>query len=99
MSVAPKVWNLQAGGGPLNAVFIGRPSAYANPFVVGRDGDRAYCCEAFEKFVLPEMDVSYLRGKDLICFCAPRGGTTGEEYGGNSRFRCHGYSILKKANQ
>lgn len=28
-------------------VYVGRPSRFENPYVVGRDGDRAWCVEAF----------------------------------------------------
>ncbi len=69
---------------PSGAVYIGRGSPYGNPFVVGRDGNRDEVCDKFEDIVLPTLDVSALRGKDLVCFCAPR--------------RCHGDSILRKAN-
>ncbi len=42
-------------------------------------------CDLFEERILPGLDVSALRGKDLICFCKPK--------------RCHGDSILEKANR
>jgi hypothetical protein len=35
----------------------------------------------FEQNVLPTLDLGALRGKDLVCFCAPK--------------RCHGDSILR----
>jgi hypothetical protein len=68
----------------VNAVFIGRGSPYGNPFRIGRDGNRDEVCDRFEADVLPTLDVSALRGKHLICFCAP--------------LRCHGDAILRKAN-
>ena len=67
------------------SVYIGRGSPYGNPFVIGRDGDRNEVIRRFECEVLPSMDVSKLRGKDLVCFCAPKS--------------CHGDGILRKANQ
>lgn len=66
------------------AVYIGQGSPYGNPYVIGRDGDRDQVCDLFEKNILPGLDVSALRGKNLLCFCAPK--------------RCHGDAILKKAN-
>jgi hypothetical protein len=38
-----KGWRL-----PENAVNVARPGPWGNPFVVGKDGDRARCVELFE---------------------------------------------------
>jgi hypothetical protein len=65
-------------------VYCGRGSPYGNPFVIGRDGTRDDVCDRFEKEILPSLDVSALRGKNLVCFCAPK--------------RCHCDAILAKAN-
>lgn len=65
-----------------NAVYIGRGSPWGNPFIIGVDGDRDDVCDLFEKLTLPHLDLEPLRGKDLVCFCAPN--------------RCHGDSILRK---
>lgn len=67
-----------------NAVYCGRGSPYGNPYRIGISGTRDEVCDLFEKKVLPKLDVSSLRGKDLVCFCAPK--------------RCHCDTILKKAN-
>lgn len=67
-----------------DAVYCGRGSPYGNPFIVGIHGTRDEVCDRFEREVLPTLDVSALRGKDLICFCKPR--------------RCHCDPILTKAN-
>jgi len=80
----PKVLNKKISGVPEGAVYCGRGSPYGNPYVVGRDGSRAEVCDRFEKEILPTLDVSVLRGKDLVCFCAP--------------LLCHCDAILKKAN-
>lgn len=80
----PKVWNKFDPNTPKNAVYCGRPTQWGNPFMIGRDGDRNWVCDQFELRVLPTLDVSSLRGKDLVCFCAPA--------------RCHCDAILKKAN-
>ena len=37
----PRVLNKPHGPLPSGAVYIGRPSRWGNPFVIGRDGDRA----------------------------------------------------------
>jgi len=36
----PKVLNKYKDGVPAGAVYIGRPSKWGNPFVIGKDGDR-----------------------------------------------------------
>lgn len=84
MSNTPKVHNKYHNTAPKGAVYIGRGSPYGNPFVIGKDGTRTDVIRKFEEEVLPTLDVSLLRGKDLICFCKPQA--------------CHGDSILKKAN-
>ena len=68
-----------------DAVYIGRGSPYGNPYKRGVDGTKAQVIDLFVKNVLPQLDVSELRGKDLACFCAPKS--------------CHGDHILKKANE
>jgi hypothetical protein len=80
----PRVLNKKRDAIPKGAVYCGRPSRWGNPFVIGKDGDRDTVCDRFEREVLPMLDVSELRGKDLVCFCAPE--------------RCHCDAILHKAN-
>ena len=70
---------------PTNAIYCGRGSPWGNPFKIGRDGTRDDVCDKFENEILPTLDVSMLRGKDLVCFCAP--------------MRCHCDAILRKANR
>lgn len=80
-----KVHNKYHGTAPKDAVYIGRGSPWGNPFIIGRDGDRDEVCRRFEYEILPTLDVSVLRGKHLVCFCAPK--------------RCHGDAILRAANR
>jgi hypothetical protein len=80
----PSVYNRHLRNVPPNAVYIGRGSPWGNPFVIGRDGDRETVCNRFRDEILPTIDVSSLRGRDLVCFCKPA--------------RCHGDDILEKAN-
>lgn len=61
---------------PDNAVYVGRPSAWGNDFVVGKNGDAARCVRLYrEHFIKPTLQVygmAYfepLRGKDLACWC------------------------------
>ena len=74
-----KVLNKRDAGASAG-IYIGRGSAWGNPYVIGKDGDRAeviekYRVHAYNKWV---EDQGYgidwlepLKGKDLVCFCAP----------------------------
>jgi hypothetical protein len=69
-------------------VYIGRPSQWGNPFVMGQDGDRAAVVAKYREWVLTQpllMDqISTLRGKTLACWCAPHA--------------CHGDVLAELAN-
>ena len=74
----PKVLNARHGGKHphKDAVYIGRPSPWGNPFVVGQDGTRD---EVIIKYIdhlhanpdLVDRVRAHLAGKDLVCWCAP----------------------------
>jgi hypothetical protein len=81
----PRVLNKRTDPIPEGAVFCGRPSRWGNPFRIGVDGNRDEVIERFEREVLPTLNCNFLRGKDLVCFCAPE--------------RCHCDSLLRKANR
>lgn len=71
-------------------MYIGRPSIWANPFIIGRDGTRADVVEKHREWFeqQPEMQRlarKRLKGKNLECFCAP--------------LACHGTILLFYANQ
>ena len=85
----PKVLNKYKDVITSNSVYIGRPSAFGNPFVIGKDGTREQVIEAYERYVqedprLLELIKKRLKGKDLVCYCAP--------------LPCHGDILLKIAN-
>lgn len=80
----PAVYNKHHKMAPADAVYCGRGSPYGNPFIIGVHGTRDEVCDRFEKEILPTLDVSALRGRDLVCFCKPK--------------RCHCDPILVKAN-
>ncbi len=70
-------------------VYIGRPSKWGNPFVIGKDGTREQVIQKYEQWLrtqpallaaLPE-----LKGKVLGCWCSPK--------------PCHGDVLLRLANQ
>ncbi len=79
------VLNKRVVGIPAGAVYIGRGSKWGNPFIIGRDGDRE---EVIAKYVinfsLYDEAVAELKGKDLVCYCAP--------------LACHGDFLLEWAN-
>lgn len=71
-------------------VYIGRPSAFGNPFVIGKDGDRDDVIRKFEQYLLKDEALmarakKELKGKVLGCFCAPQ--------------KCHGDILAKYANE
>ncbi|SEP53675.1 MULTISPECIES: DUF4326 domain-containing protein [Amycolatopsis] len=61
-------------------VYIGRPSKWGNPFVIGRDGSREQVITRYERWLLAQPELvaalAELSGKTLGCWCAPN--------------RCHG---------
>lgn len=56
-------------------VYIGRPSIWGNPFVIGVDGDREHVIRLYEEHVRssPELMKALfeLKGKILGCWCHP----------------------------
>lgn len=55
--------------------YIGRPSPWGNPFVIGRDGTRAEVIEKYRAYIMAQPDLlrrlPELKGKRLGCYCAP----------------------------
>lgn len=83
-----KVLNKHHGGVPAGAVYIGRGSKWGNPFRIGGDGDRAAVIGKHARWLgeQPRLlrALDELRGRDLVCFCAP--------------LACHGDLLLRLAN-
>lgn len=70
-----KVLNKHKDVIPDDAVYIGRPSKWGNPYVIGKDGTREevikkYALYAGGHFGMGELAELY--GKDLVCFCSPQ---------------------------
>ena len=63
------------GAWPADAVFVGRPSVWGNPFVIGRDGTREQVVAKYREYVTKQPELMArlpeLYGKTLICYCAP----------------------------
>lgn len=72
-----KVYNKNQSNIPADAVYVGRPSVFGNPFVIGVDGDRDEVIEKFMAYLSQHPDLQFrvqteLAGKDLVCWCAPK---------------------------
>lgn len=109
----PKVWNKRDPKTPKDAIYVGRPSKWGNPFIVGKHGDRDNVVKLFRlmaehvfvpfieqdktlsmdfgddklndwKLTLDRESILELRGKDLVCWCAPK--------------HCHADVLLEIAN-
>ncbi len=75
ISEPPKVLNKKRDIIPKDAVYVGRPSEFGNPFAIGRDGTREEVIEMFRQWLLKSTlmdEIHRLKGKDLVCWCAPQ---------------------------
>ena len=91
----PRVWNKRNPACPSDAVYVGRPSKWGNPFTIGDNGDGVFLTRGnaiglYETWLTRNekgglmRELSELRGRDLVCWCAP--------------LRCHGDVLLRLAN-
>ena len=66
-------------------IYIGRPSKWGNPFVIGKDGTREEVIEKYKQYILRNerllKDLPELKDKTLGCFCKP--------------FPCHGDVLVE----
>ena len=85
---SPRVWNFRDLDCPETAVRVDRRTAWGNPFLIPRDGSREEVIIKYRHWVLTMQPASYykkLKGKDLVCWCAP--------------LPCHGDVLLELANR
>lgn len=83
-----------------DAIYIGRPTPFGNPYVIGKDGDRAEVIRKYEadfdhkynnnaefRFCIDVLVNYYRKGitKKLSCFCHP--------------LPCHGDVIIRKVKE
>lgn len=85
----PKVYNKHHNDAPPEAVYVGRPTKWGNPWSIGgrcprEEAIRFYKETVFSRHTKEEIQ-SELRGKDLVCWCAPK--------------PCHADILLEIANQ
>lgn len=87
-----RVYSKRNGGFglPRDAVYVGRPSRWGNPFEIGRDGSRDEVVAKHRAWLLSDparvaAAKRLLRGKDLVCWCAP--------------LACHADTLMEIANE
>ena len=70
-------------------IYIGRPSKWGNPFVIGVDGNREEVIEQYRSWILEQpkllADIYELKDKTLGCFCKPKA--------------CHGDVLVELADR
>lgn len=94
---APRVLNKRTDQIPTDAIYIGRPSDWGNPFThltrgtlakfqVATRGEAVARYRAYLHDERPDLlaRLSELRGRDLVCWCSPQA--------------CHGHILLELAN-
>ena len=83
-----RVLNRHMAGTPAGSVYIGRGGRWGNPFRIGTDGGRRAVIDKHAAWLRDQHDllraICDLRGKDLVCYCAPAA--------------CHGDLLLRLAN-
>jgi len=87
----PRVLNKRTDTIPPDAVYVGRPSKWGNPYIIGRDGTRKEVVEKYKLHLDNLIDAGFiltfdeLRDKDLVCWCSP--------------LPCHADILLEMANR
>lgn len=88
--VAAGLFNKRIHQVPAGSVYIGRPSPWGNPFIIGKDGTREEVIEKYREYLISNTELverakRELSGKNLVCFCAPNA--------------CHGEILLRLVNE
>ena len=86
----PKVWNKRDPNCPKDAVYVGRPSKWGNPWNICPAYPRGEVIVLFRIYATVRLSedphwLDELKGRDLVCWCAP--------------LACHGDVLLELANQ
>lgn len=78
----PKVLNKYKDVIPPDAIYVGRPTKWGNPFAIrtraGITKERERVMAAYEEWIFKQPDEFFetikreLRGHDLVCYCAPK---------------------------
>lgn len=94
MTDQPRVLNKYHDVIPADAIYIGRPTKWGNPFPIdtrkGITKARVIALERYAEWIVKQTDIIEaakieLKGKDLVCYCAPK--------------ECHGDILLRIANE
>lgn len=85
----PRVYNKYHKDAPVDAVYIGRPSPWGNPFAMSKVVSRDEALVKFKEWIKTQPELiekikRELKGKDLVCFCHPK--------------PCHGDVLIEIAN-
>jgi len=85
-----KVLNKYKDTIPDDAVYIGRPSKFGNPFNISPSRTREEAILMYREWIKTQPEIiesarKELKGKSLVCFCAPK--------------PCHGDVLMEIANQ
>lgn len=86
----PKVWNKRDKNIPKDAIYVGRPTKWGNPFTMKDNwNDREAVVHQFSELMRMNHDLAdeariELKGKDLVCWCSP--------------LACHADILLEIAN-
>lgn len=90
-----KVLNKRTDTIPLDAVYVGRPSKWGNPFKIGWNNGhywtRQEVIDIYKSWLITNeedglmKDLHELKGKDLVCWCSP--------------LPCHADILLELANK
>ena len=75
-NMTASVVNIKNNPSELDYIYIGRPSKWGNPFVIGRDGNRDEVVRKYLYYILEDQnllnDLHEIKGKNLGCYCAPQ---------------------------
>ena len=74
-----RVLNKRVSGVPKDAVYVGRPGKWGNPYAIGDDGDRENVLLLYTLWLKSrikenkgfEKELLGLLGRDLVCWCMP----------------------------
>ena len=70
-------------------VFIGRPSKWGNPFIIGRDGSRQEVIDKYREWIKDQeyllSSLHEIKDQRLGCFCSP--------------LPCHGEVLVELADK
>lgn len=85
-----KVLNKKTDKIPPDAIYVGRPSKWGNPYKIGKDGTREEVVTAYRLWLSANifagtLNLTELKGKDLVCWCSP--------------LPCHADVLLELANK